>query len=92
MDAKEAIYRIQKFMVDNRLYEPEAALINEALNTAIKALAEQEPVKPKPYYLWGEKSEKMVLCGACGEGKIFIHEYYNYCPVCGRKVDWDAIR
>ena len=92
MDAKEAIQRIQKFMVDSRLYEPEAELINEALNTAIKALAQQDPVAPKPYYLWGEKSNTIVTCGECGEGMIFLREHYKYCPVCGKKVDWDAIR
>ena len=42
MDNKEAIYRIQDHMRVHRLYEPNAFLINEALNLAIKALHERE--------------------------------------------------
>ena len=91
MDAKEAIYRIQRHMVIHKLYEPHAVLITEALNTAIKALAQQEPVEPKPSYAWGMRSTENMTCGKCGKGIVSIHND-NYCPMCGRKVDWDAIR
>ena len=90
MNNKEAIYRIQDHMRVHRLYEPSEFLINEALRMAMEALQEQEAVEPLPYVLWGQTSEKIMLCGACKDGKIFLNEHYYYCPKCGRKVKWDA--
>ena len=95
MDAKEAIQRIQKFMVDNRLYEPEAALMNEALNMAIKVLAEQEPIAPyesEGDFVCGNQGNECGVVGYRNQNTGGVEKLCNYCPMCGRKVDWNGIR
>lgn len=47
---------------------------------AIALLREQEPVKPI-------KREDLLFCGGC---KTAIYNFLNYCPRCGKKVDWDV--
>lgn len=63
---------------------------------ALKLLKEQEPIKPTV-------SVDTWICSKCGHTlesqeliddkenpQVLIHELYNYCPNCGRKVKWDA--
>ena len=65
----------------------------QACHDALTLLQEQEPVKPKK----SKAYEKLWLCGGC-EGVVAIREPFtedwyiscDYCPHCGRKVDWDA--
>lgn len=62
---------------------------------ALKLLEEQEPIKPTV-------SVDTWICSKCGHTlesqeliddkenpQVLIHEQYNYCPNCGRKVKWD---
>ena len=57
-------------------------------------LKEQEPVKPVV-------NQDEWVCGCCGSwlerqrmihpGAI-LHDLCEYCPSCGKKVDWEAVR
>ena len=47
---------------------------------AFALLKEQQPVKPLIAY-------DMYFCGSC---KYAIPKTVNYCPKCGKKVEWDA--
>ena len=95
MDAKEAIYRIQTHMVIHKLYEPHAVLITEALNTAIKALVEQEPIAPyesEGDFICGNQGNECGVVGYRNQNTGVIEKLCNYCPMCGKKVDWDGIQ
>ena len=63
---------------------------------ALALLKEQEPIKPTV-------SVDTWICSKCGHTlesqeliddkenpQVLIHEQYEYCPCCGRKVNWDA--
>lgn len=65
------------------------------LKDAIELLKEQEPIKPT-------LSVDTWICSKCGHTlesqeliddkenpQVLIHEQYEYCPCCGRKVNWD---
>lgn len=60
---------------------------------ALHFLKDQEPLKPHK----SDAYASMWLCGACN-GVVALKEPYNddwyitceYCPHCGRKVNWDA--
>ena len=47
---------------------------------ALVLLKEREPVKPLI-------ANDMYFCGSC---KYAIPRTTNYCPKCGKKVEWDA--
>ena len=59
----------------------------------LKLLKEQEAVKPVV-------NQDEWVCGCCGlvveqqrmihPGAIF-HDFFEYCPHCGKKVDWKAV-
>ena len=66
-----------------------------ALDKAVEALKEQEPIKPTV-------SVDTWICSKCGHTlesqeliddkenpQVLIHEQYQYCPNCGRKVKWN---
>ena len=62
------------------------------VNEAIAILKAQEPLKPVV-------DIDTCTCGNCGHtlehqqllgDNILFHEWYDYCPNCGRKVKWDA--
>ena len=63
------------------------------LEDAAKLLKEQEPVKP----IFDEE-DVSGRCGVCGHalthqsmvGEVLVDEWFQYCPICGRKVDWNA--
>ena len=60
---------------------------------ALALLREQEPVKP----IFDEE-DVSGRCGVCGHalthqsmvGDVLVDEWFQYCPICGRKVDWNA--
>ena len=62
----------------------------DCIDKGIEALKWQEPVKPKVNVdTWccgvcGNRLEKQELLG----DNVLFHETYNYCPACGKKVDW----
>ena len=66
--------------------------IEEAFNLAIEALKEQDPIKPiVDVDTWacgkcGHRLEKQELIG----DNVLVNETYEYCPQCGRKVDWNG--
>lgn len=65
----------------------------DAIKTVLELLAEQEPVKP----IFDEE-DVSGRCGVCGHaltyqsmvGNVLVDEWFQYCPICGRKVDWNA--
>ena len=64
--------------------EPTATLIQDAFDTAIKALEKQIPRKPI------EKSPWVYHCSNCDSQKVeevFI-ERFKYCRDCGQALDW----
>ena len=62
-----------------------------AIDKAIEALTAQEPVEPVvDIDTW--------KCGNCGHtlehqellgDNVLLHEQYDYCPMCGKKVKWE---
>ena len=58
--------------------------MNDMFDDAIALLKAQEPVKPQEhdYVIYGVK----YTCGACHH-KIWRNN--NFCPNCGRKVEWE---
>lgn len=59
----------------------------------VEMLKEQEPVKPIV-------NQDEWVCGCCGlaveQQRIFhpnaiFHDFFEYCPHCGKKVDWEAV-
>lgn len=56
-------------------------------------LKEQEPMKP----IFDEK-DVSGRCGVCGHAlthqsmvdDVLVEEWFQYCPLCGTKVDWNA--
>lgn len=63
---------------------------------ALELLKEQEPVKPTV-------SVDTWICSKCGHTlesqeliddkenpQVLVHEQYEYCPCCGRKIKWDV--
>lgn len=61
--------------------------VNEAYNTAINLLKEQDAVEPLDAYFDLYKSGGLFHCGHCKE---LIVKNQKYCHNCGRKVKWDA--
>ena len=68
----------------------------ESVNMALALLKEQEPIKPT-------LSVDTWICSKCGHTlesqeliddkenpQVLVHEQYEYCPCCGRKVKWDG--
>ena len=66
------------------------------LRKTIVLLKEQEPIKPT-------LSVDTWICSKCGHTlesqeliddkenpQVLVHEQYEYCPCCGRKVKWDG--
>ena len=64
----------------------------DCIDKGIEALKEQDPVKPKvDVDTWvcgkcGHRLEKQELLG----DNVLFHEQFDYCPQCGKKVDWDV--
>ena len=64
----------------------------DCIDKGIEALKGQEPVKPiVDVDTWA--------CGKCGHclekqeligDNVLVNETYEYCPQCGKKVDWDG--
>ena len=60
------------------------------IDKGIEALKEQDPVKPiVDVDTWvcgkcGHRLEKQELLG----DNLLFHEQFDYCPQCGKKVDW----
>ena len=66
--------------------------VKEACRMGMEALERMKPVKPKV------KVDTWV-CGICGYplehqemvgDNVLFHDQYEHCPMCGRKVKWDA--
>ena len=64
----------------------------DCIDKGIEALKEQEPVKPIV-------DIDTLACGKCGYrlekqeligDNVIVSERYDYCPACGKKVDWDG--
>ena len=65
----------------------------EVRDILVKLLREEEPVKPIV-------NQDEWVCGCCGlaveQQRIFhpnaiFHDFFEYCPHCGKKVDWEAV-
>ena len=70
------------------------AMSTEVRDILVKLLREEEAVKPVV-------NQDEWICGCCGSwlerqrmihpGAI-LHDLCEYCPSCGKKVDWEAVR
>ena len=66
----------------------------EVRDNLVKLLKEEEAVKPVV-------NQDEWVCGCCGSwlerqrmihpGAI-LHDLCEYCPACGKKVDWEAVK
>lgn len=91
MTNKEAISRIKEHMQIHFAAEyPHAVYITEALNMAIEALNEKEPVTPIIKQEMDNVTsdiDDVAFCGKCGEPIGRMKK--NYCSNCGRMVKWE---
>ena len=70
------------------------AMSTEIRDILVKLLREEEAVKPVV-------NQDEWVCGCCGTwlerqrmihpGAI-LHDLCEYCPACGKKVDWEAVK
>lgn len=64
--------------------------VEEAIESAITLLREQEPVRPETVVRTGigeEQTIQALICGNCH--KIMSYGVmYNFCPWCGKAVKW----
>ena len=62
-----------------KLMELDRVRINELSNSLSKLVKEKEAVKPKSGIFY-------AFCGKCGYA---MQKTDNFCPNCGKEVDWD---
>ena len=60
----------------------------EALKIAVKALKKQIPCKLAPKRSKGWKGWEVPVCGKCNGIMDLMQGELNYCPNCGKKIDW----
>lgn len=60
------------------------AVSGEDLQNAITLLKEQEPVKPANI-----RWEAGINGGNCPKCMNWIQRFYNYCPFCGKGMEWE---
>ena len=64
----------------------------DCIDKGIEALKEQDPIKPiVDIDTWacgkcGYRLEKQELIG----DNVLVSERFDFCPACGKKVDWDG--
>lgn len=86
---------VAKLMLCNpQILTPETCVrIGQTINSAIDLLKE-EPVKPVV-------NVDEWVCGNCGlsveqqrmiHPNAIFHDFFEYCPHCGKKVDWEAVK
>lgn len=64
--------------------------LNNAYDVVIKALEKQIPKNPT-YNGYGYTPDGTFIewiCPCCGNRFQVEHDYYDYCPDCGQKLDW----
>ncbi len=77
MDIKNAIEHYNYGISHDIFSEP----VTSYARLAVDALERQVPIKPTTF------GRNLFDCAFCGRVlKKFSH---NYCPKCGRKIDWD---
>ena len=60
-----------------------------AVRSAIEALSRQVPKKPdEVFFENGDQSQTIDICPTCGSTEISEADEWQYCPVCGQKIDW----
>ena len=68
--------------------------IGRVITSAIDLLKKQEPIKPTlSIDTWicpkcGHALESQELIDDKENPQVLIHEQYEYCPCCGREVNW----
>lgn len=102
-DLEKVIYSIERCIChvpdacrdcgyDNHEYNE---CVEKLLRDALELLKEQEPVKPTVRVdTWicskcGHTLESQELIDDKENPQVLIHEQYEYCPNCGRKVKWE---
>jgi rubrerythrin len=69
-------------------------ILNE--NKIAEALQKQIPQKPNfegdGYDDSGELIYDTWICPNCGDRYELDYEIYQYCPMCGQSIDWDAAK
>ena len=93
IDKKKLMSDLEGLTFDDwHMYHSDTEVQGIAID-ALELLKEQEPVKPVV-------NVDEWVCGCCGlsveQQRIFhpnaiFHDFFEYCPHCGKKVDWEAV-
>lgn len=87
MTVQQAIEEFKK-RLEIHDYEKQIPEYCEAMRMAINALENQIAIIPdKVVNVFGEKEYTCKECGNEIERSIL----YDYCPSCGRKIDWSGV-
>ena len=78
MDIKKAIEHYNYGIRNDIFREP----VTSYARLAVDALERQVPTKPATTL-----GRNFFDCAFCG--RVLEKFYHNYCPKCGRKIDWD---
>lgn len=88
MNKEEAIANLE-YLISEDCTDTQYDYVEE-IKLAIDALEKQNAVKPMKYI--DENGIKQVGCPYCGGVVQGDSWTFNYCPDCGRKLDWGAWR
>lgn len=96
MTRKEAAGVIERLPVMSYMKKNQKhTVITTALDMAIEALEKQIPKKPEfvaDRYADGEPVYDAWLCPCCETSYETEYEEYDFCPICGQKIDWSEWR
>lgn len=82
---------IEKTLEDLKLLN--AFCHGTVLDDAIELLKKQEPVatEKRTFHITELGECEVIVCGNCSEPLMNAFSIcWNYCPMCGKKVKWDA--
>ena len=85
MTKEEAISRIREHMAIHKLNEPRAVKITEALNMAIEALKERQPIEIQSN---GYGLACCPKCSAIIEDITSDGKRVAFCRICGQRIKW----
>jgi len=90
MDNQEAICRIREHMKIHGTEGGRAVRINEALDMAIKALADLSPSTVTAFETPVERYHDVVrFDGSCPICFCYLKRSWKACPMCAERIKWD---